>query len=831
MVKQILNKRYKIDDDRDLFFVKKIIFWFNNQSIRSKIATIFSLLIALISLFILLYFPSRFETQAYNAIYSKAKNYSEIIAFTISPALYFEDRQSLNEFLIGAKHNRDILYHVVVNMQGSVITSDNFEMAKGADYNFLNSKNKISENGKIYKEVSSIKYQDKEIGKLYIGLSLDELHGEVKSSIRTISIISFIVLILGFLAVFAISSFLITPLKKMVNTFEEISLGDLTQRVKIEQNDEVGHLADSFNVMVDRLERAYNELGSINRELEERVKGRTAALEREIEERIRTEGKYRNIFDNALEGIFQSTAEGRFIDVNRAFARMLGFASREELLNSAINIQQEFYINPKEREELIRILEDKREVYGRQVELARIDGRRIWVSESIHCVYDSEGKLLFYEGISEDITESKRREEELEMAKERAEEMNRLKSSFFANMSHELRTPMVGILGFSELLTIDRDIKDVRENAKALNESARRLMETLNLILDISRIEAEMMGLNLARFDLRDEVIIAMNCYRIVAMNKGLDLAMRCNGDGQGAENEGEFVIFSDRKAVSSILNNLINNGIKFTDRGKVEIWLRRIRGNEGEWGDLVNNRDFGCNEYIELNVQDTGIGIAENDLGRIFEEFRQVSEGFSRVFEGTGLGLTLCKKFVTLLGGTISVRSEPGKGSNFCVLLPVNSSTINRGTGLAIFKLQERKPAVNNDRNVIKDYGKHRILLVEDDEITTHLIKILIKPVCKIEIVRTGLDAIEMARNRDFSAILMDINLGKGMSGLEAAKEIKKMYRHRHTPIIALTAYAMEGDKEEFIREGCTHYLSKPFDNNEFLGLILEILKPEAGV
>ncbi|MBI3258380.1 MAG: HAMP domain-containing protein [Ignavibacteriae bacterium] len=242
--------------------------------------------------------------------------------------------------------------------------------------------------------------------------------------------------------------------------------------------------------------------------------------------------------------------------------------------------------------------------------------------------------------------------EDLIESKKHAEEMYRLKSSFLANMSHELRTPLVGILGFSELLTTTSDLGKVHEFSEFINFSGKRLMETLNLILDISRIEAGETKLQFEEIDIIDKIEETINLFSISAKNKNLKLTYESSVS--------KLIIVSDAKGIDSILSNLINNAIKFTSDGVVKIKVNTMKEENSNW--------------IVIDVVDTGIGIVEKDMDMIFQEFRQASEGLSRSFEGTGLGLSVTKKYVNLLGGSISVASTLGKGSNFTVKLPLEA-------------------------------------------------------------------------------------------------------------------------------------------------------------
>lgn len=264
---------------------------------------------------------------------------------------------------------------------------------------------------------------------------------------------------------------------------------------------------------------------------------------------------------------------------------------------------------------------------------------------------DAHGKVIGMVGISSDITSQKNLEHELVKEKNRAEEMNKLKSSFLANMSHELRTPMIAILGYTEILSELVTDEEAERMITTIHDSGERLKDTLNMILDLSRIEAERLDLNITEINLNEVIGKAINLFKRQAAKKNIQLNFE--------ENQKNFNAFLDSGCISIILNNLISNAIKFTHAGEVKV--------------VLNQKKIGKVDHAELQVIDTGIGISSKDQEIIWEEFRQASEGLGRAYEGTGLGLTITKKFVGSLNGSIGLQSEPGKGSVFTVHLPVN--------------------------------------------------------------------------------------------------------------------------------------------------------------
>jgi len=252
-------------------------------------------------------------------------------------------------------------------------------------------------------------------------------------------------------------------------------------------------------------------------------------------------------------------------------------------------------------------------------------------------------------GSCRDITERKQAEKELIEAKEKAEEMNKLKSSFLANMSHELRTPLIGILGYAEFLTGELKDKELIEMAKAISSSGERLNTTLNNILNISKIESEKQQINLKGQDLIRHISEQIKLYKAAAEEKSISINFEFEEEILNA--------CIDKDMFASIISNLLSNAIKYTDTGGVTLISKREKG------------------YAVIEVRDTGIGVSEDLHGVIFDPFRQASEGYGRNFQGTGLGLTLVKKYADLMGGKVSLKSKPGVGSAFILKLPNNKN------------------------------------------------------------------------------------------------------------------------------------------------------------
>lgn len=365
-------------------------------------------------------------------------------------------------------------------------------------------------------------------------------------------------------------------------------------------------------------------------------------------------------------------------------------------------------------------------------------------------------------------------------------------------MSHELRTPMIGILGYSDLL-INELIEDKQKKmAIAIHDSGQRLIDTLNMILDLSRLEANKQNIDYQVVNINALVKNVTFHFEAAAGKKKLFLKTSLPSF--------DVIGRTDPRMLRDVLNNLINNAIKFTKNGGVFISLE------------VFHRDF------ILSIKDTGIGIPEDSIGIIFEEFRQVSEGLGRGFQGTGLGLTICKKYVELLGGQISVKSTPSEGSEFICQIPLFSSASDDEE--IISKEIKQSKTIQIEVESTESSNDKKILIVEDDMTSRDVIALFLKNLYKITFAEDGIKAIGLAEDQHFDLILMDINLGSGITGIEVMERIRKIVGYENTPMIAATAFAMLGDREKFLSIGFNHYISKPYLKTQLLKLISESLK-----
>jgi PAS domain S-box-containing protein len=402
--------------------------------------------------------------------------------------------------------------------------------------------------------------------------------------------------------------------------------------------------------------------------------------------------------------------------------------------------------------------------------------------------WDQDDQPLRMIGIHQDINDFKMLQEQIIYARDKAEESDRLKTAFLQNMSHEIRTPLNGIIGFSELLKDTELSPEERDEfTSIIQASGRRLIEIVNNVLDISKIETGQMNIRNHAFSINTLIYDSLDFFTPHAKEKSLILKHHVGLDDDVS------IIISDSVKIQQVLTNLINNSIKFTDHGSVEFGYE-VRDTE-----------------LLFTIKDTGIGISQEFKERVFERFIQADLTTTRTYEGSGLGLSICRGLVELMGGKIWLESVFGEGTTFYFTIPYTPEK------------QVETPIKEVSKDSIK--SKHIILIAEDDITSFMLLKTILKE-HKFEILHAsnGALAVDYAQKReDISVILMDIRMPI-MDGMEAATLIKKF--RPNLPIIGQTAFAFSNEKTEILNSGCDYYISKPIDSKELLSLLVTILE-----
>ncbi len=520
---------------------------------------------------------------------------------------------------------------------------------------------------------------------------------------------------------------------------------------------------------------------------------RTSMIIRDITERKKLETNLSTAAEIAKLGYWEFDVKSGNFTLNDRYYRLIHGSSTEKQGGNIMSVDEfvRRLVHPDDSKIVgIKLLEaisspDPEYLGHAEARLFRDNGDITNVSVQIRVAKDDTGETIKVFGIDQDITEQKRFEQELIHAKEKAEESDRLKSAFLANMSHEIRTPMNGILGFSGLLKEpDLTGENQQKYIEIIEKSGARMLNIIQEIIDISKIESGQMEVNYKETNINKLIESIFNLLKLDADDKEINLSFKNSLPAK------ETIVRTDKEKLYSILTNLIKNAIKYTNIGSVEFGVKKS-GN-----------------YLEFYVKDTGIGIPLEEQESIFERFVQADVADMHARQGAGLGLSIAKAFVALLGGKISVESELGKGSKFRFTIPY----------LNVIEKKEQVLVINEDE--IYQSEKLKILVVDDDNTSRMLLKFMIKPVINdILQAMNGREAVEICRNNpDIDLVLMDIQMPY-INGHEATRQIRRF--NKKLVIIAQTAYALSGDREKALEAGCNDCISKPIVKSELYALI----------
>lgn len=467
----------------------------------------------------------------------------------------------------------------------------------------------------------------------------------------------------------------------------------------------------------------------------------------------------------------------KYIRVNPAFTRVLGFQP-EELVGQELMR----FVHPDDREIVEKIHQEKISrgelVMDFEIRICTKQGGYRWLRWVINPVQELD--LVF--AVAHDVTENKKDRDALLDAKLQAETASMAKSEFLANMSHEIRTPLNGVMGMLHLLATTPLNEEQQEYADTAVQSCRRLTALVGDILDISRVEAGSMQIGAEPFEIREVFDSVAQLFTPPAQHKGLELHSHV------APNVPQYLV-GDANRLQQILNNLVGNSIKFTENGQIRIEASCL--------------PHGNNGYVRLlmTAADTGIGIDDSLITRLFQPFTQGEGSLTRKYQGAGLGLSITRRLIFLMGGTLAVSSENGNGATFYISMPFSVATSI-----------PQQPVIQTNTDDTPD--SLRVLVAEDDYINQlTMVKLLEKQGCRVTAVENGVNALSAYEQDTFDLIFMDIQM-PGMDGMEVTRRIRAAAKQEgkpHTHIIALTAYAMATDKERFLNAGMDDYLSKP--------------------
>ena len=559
------------------------------------------------------------------------------------------------------------------------------------------------------------------------------------------------------------------------------SRGDFSTPVYAEPYTEVGLIAMEYNRVLER----------VNAEIKAREQASEAT-------RLATE-RFRGIFDNAVEGIFQTTLDGKYLNANPALARIYGYDSPGHLINELRNIGRQLYVDPDRRQQFQESLKEQDTLLNFESQVCRFDDQLIWISENARVIRDSHGVAQYYEGTVVDITE-RRAARQLQREKEAAEAANNAKSTFLAKMSHEIRTPLNGVIGMLELLGGTSLDARQRRYVRIAQSSASALLRQINDVLDLSKIEAGKLELENIPFDLRLLVEDVAEMFIARAGDKGLELSCHALPDLP-------LGLSGDPERIRQILINLVNNALKFTEKGEVAIRAELVS----------RSADDRCGSAtVRLSVRDTGIGVAPGQQQRLFVSFSQVDSSVSRKYGGTGLGLAISKQLVELMGGHIGVEINASQGSTFWCEIPLEVADAGR---CETWRIPENLKSL-------------RVIAVDD---TPTNLEILCDQLQNWGIEFTPASnaqgALETLRaaakcGRPFQLAILDQHL-PDMDGLDLAAVIQTDPLLHCTAMLMLTSVDFSVERQQFKRSGISGVLPKPIRQSQLFSAILEATQP----
>lgn len=544
------------------------------------------------------------------------------------------------------------------------------------------------------------------------------------------------------------------------------------------------------------------------------------------------ETKYRSIFQNAVEGIFQITPGGEYISANPALVALFGFSSELELVSQLRHGDN--WVEPVAYQEFSAALAASDSVRGFETRVRRKKAHRsepsrppesaegqepevvIWISLNTRTVRDNTGRILYHEGTVEDITARKlatlqltAAHQELRRAKIAAEDANRAKSDFLALISHEIRTPLNGILGMTAHMLEGRLEAESRDSLEIIHSSGEALLTIINDVLDFSKLEAGGIELEDGEYSLPRLVDGVLRLLGTRATEKSVALESSLDGNLPTQ-------VRGDSVRLRQVLLNLVGNAIKFTEKGTVRVVVTPSSEISASGAPMVR-----------VEVRDSGIGIRPEAIPRLFQSFRQADASISRRFGGTGLGLAICKRIVELMGGRIGCESVEGVGSTFWFVIP-GAPVAGAGRLSEVVSAVEMPPPRPQKAGAEVAFPPLDILIAEDNPINQKVISVMLtRRGHRLVVVDDGHKAVEAVQQQRFDVVLMDMLMPE-MDGLEATRHIRQLPAPLcDLPVVALTANVLQDERDQCLKAGMNDFLSKPVSPVQLFDVLARLLRP----
>ncbi len=583
---------------------------------------------------------------------------------------------------------------------------------------------------------------------------------------------------------------IIQQLSNQIARINEVE--DIT-RLKLEMQEELSRLAMEVDIIDFKLQRALKDKNVVNSLLTKTSEDLKRALQKQ-----ENQAEMLNILLDTIPAlVYFKDSDLRYQVVNKAFIEFSGFA-RTAVIGKTLKEVFHHYL-PEGRYLALekQVIKDGSFFYNVE-ELVEQNEKKIWVHTNIAPVRSKEGKIIGLIGISWDISSQKSYEQQLRHARDMAEEGVRIKDQFLTNMSHEIRTPLNGIIGMAEILRQTSLQKNQKDYLTSLLNSAQHLMGLIEDVFEFSAIETGKYKPEEDKFSLTKLLDQVKEEFKNETDNKGIKIQV--NIDKRLPQ-----LFIGDKGSLRIVLRNLLSNAIKFTHEGHVALIVKPEKS-------LKNSR-----LTIRFEVKDTGIGIKDVYINKIFESFSQVDISTTKNYQGTGLGLAISKRLVEIMKGKIGVQSAEGKGSVFWFVIPL--------------KAEIPEEEAFDESRIIELLKEFRILMVEDNLINQKISKVILeKSGCKLDVANNGKEGLEKYKENPYDLILMDIQMPV-MDGLEATRQIRQFEKkqgERHAFIVALTANAMESDREKAKESGMDGFIAKPFNPKELLKILHDFIIKE---